>query len=43
MGEKLNFACDYMQGAHPAILKRMFENNLTKSGVYGEDAFSEDV
>ena len=41
MGEKLNFACDYMQGAHPAILKRMFENNLTKSGVYGEDAFSD--
>ena len=41
MKEKLNLACDYMQGAHPAILKRMAENNLVKSGVYGDDAFSE--
>ena len=41
MAEKLNLACDYMQGAHPAILRRMLENNLVKSGVYGEDAFSE--
>lgn len=40
MREKLNFACDYMHGAHPAILKRMAENNLVKSGVYGDDAFS---
>ena len=39
--EKLNFACDYNQGAHYAILKRMAENNLVRSGVYGEDAFSE--
>ena len=41
MNEKLNFACDYNQGAHPAILKRMLENNLVKSDVYGSDAFSE--
>ena len=41
MNERLNFACDYNQGAHPAILKRMLENNLVKSGVYGDDAFSE--
>ena len=41
MNEHLNFACDYNQGAHPAILKRMLENNLVKSGVYGDDAFSE--
>ena len=40
MPERLNLACDYMQGAHPAILKRMAENNLVKSGVYGDDAFS---
>ena len=32
--EKINFACDYMQGAHPAVLQRMLENNLVKSGVY---------
>ena len=41
MSEKLYFASDYMQGAHPAILKRMAENNLVKSGVYGYDAFSD--
>ena len=41
MNERLNFACEYNQGAHPAILKRMLENNLVKSGVYGDDAFSE--
>ena len=41
MIEKLNLACDYMQGAHPAILKRMSENNLIKSGVYGYDVFSD--
>ena len=40
MNEKPNFACDYDQGAHPAILKRMLENNLVKSGVYGDDVFS---
>lgn len=39
--EKINFACDYMQGAHPAVLQRMLENNLVKSGVYGDDAFSD--
>ncbi|MBQ9662055.1 MAG: low specificity L-threonine aldolase [Oscillospiraceae bacterium] len=41
MTDKLNLACDYNQGAHPAILNRMLENNLVKSGVYGEDVFSE--
>lgn len=41
MSKKLNFACDYMHGAHPAILKRMIENNLNPSGVYGDDAFSD--
>ena len=41
MSKRLNFACDYNQGAHPAILQRMLENNLVKSGVYGDDAFSE--
>ena len=41
MFNRLNFACDYNQGAHPAILKRMLENNLVQSGVYGDDAFSD--
>ena len=41
MTGKLNLSCDYMQGAHPAVLKRLTDNNLVKSGVYGEDDFSE--
>ena len=41
MENKLNFACDYMEGAHPAILQRMVENNLVKSDVYGSDVFSQ--
>ena len=41
MSEKLNLDFDYMQGAHPAILSRMMENNLVKSGVYGYDDYSE--
>ncbi len=38
---KLNFASDYLEGAHPAILQRLAETNLVKTPGYGEDAFSE--
>ena len=38
---KLNFACDYMEGAHPAVLRHLVENNLVKCGVYGDDVFSD--
>ncbi len=41
MSEKLYFASDYMQGAHPAVLQRLLENNLAPSAGYGTDAFSE--
>ena len=41
MSEKLYFASDYMQGAHPAVLQRLLENNLVPSAGYGTDAFSE--
>lgn len=41
MAGKLNLSCDYMQGAHPAVLKQLTENNLVKSGVYGDDVFSD--
>ena len=37
--EKLNFASDYMEGAHPLILLKLMETNLTKSVGYGEDEF----
>jgi len=39
--EKLGFASDYMEGAHPAILARLAETNLMKTVGYGLDAFSE--
>lgn len=41
MPEKLCFASDYMEGAHPAILKRLQETNFCKSSGYGTDTFSE--
>ena len=36
----LRFDCDYLEGAHPAILQRLAETNLRKSPGYGEDEFS---
>jgi len=40
-GERLAFASDYMEGAHPRILERLQETNLLKSAGYGLDSFSE--
>ncbi len=37
--EKLFFASDYQEGAHPSILKRLEETNLMKTAGYGADAF----
>ena len=39
--EKLSFASDYQEGAHPAILQRLCETNLLKSAGYGMDPFCE--
>ena len=41
MSAKLQFASDYMEGAHPAILERLAETNLLKTAGYGLDEFSE--
>ena len=38
---RLSFASDYMEGAHPLILQRLVETNLLKSAGYGLDVFSE--
>ena len=38
---KLSFTSDYMEGAHPEILKRLMETNLVKTTGYGLDEFSE--
>ena len=37
----LSFACDYMEGAHPEILRRLSEINLDKNTGYGLDPYSE--
>ena len=35
--QKLSFASDYMEGAHPLILKRLGDNNTVKMPGYGTD------
>lgn len=37
----ISFTCDYNEGAHPLILKRLAETNFTPEPGYGEDSFSE--
>lgn len=34
-----NFTCDYLEGAHPAILRRLMETNLEKTPGYGADEY----
>lgn len=35
----LSFSCDYMEGAHPAILRRLADINLEKNTGYGLDHY----
>ena len=37
----LSFTCDYSEGAHPLILKRLAETNMTQEPGYGFDSYSE--
>ncbi len=39
--DKLLFASDYMEGAHPALMRRLLETNLEKTPGYGQDGYSE--
>lgn len=39
--QKLSFASDYMEGAHPEILRRLAETNMEKTPGYGLDEYSE--
>ncbi len=39
--EKLYFASDYMDCAHPAVLQKLCENNLAHASGYGSDTFSD--
>lgn len=34
-----SFTCDYTEGAHPEILKRLAETNMQQEPGYGEDSF----
>ena len=34
-----HFECDYMEGAHPQILKRLIETNMEKTPGYGMDPY----
>ena len=36
----LSFASDYVEGAHPAILRRFMETNLVKQPGYGTDEYT---
>lgn len=37
----LYFDCDYMEGAHPAILERLMESNMEHTYGYGNDPYCE--
>ena len=35
----ISFTCDYIEGAHPEILRRLTETNMVQTEGYGEDPF----
>lgn len=37
----LHFDCDYMEGAHPEVMRRLLETNLEQTPGYGCDPYSE--
>lgn len=41
MTKKPSFASDYMEGAHPEILRRLLDTNMMKTTGYGLDEFTE--
>lgn len=40
---KLNFACDYMQGCIPSIMEKLVQTNLEATVGYGEDVYCENA
>lgn len=36
---KWRFECDYTEGAHPEVMRRLLETNLEQTTGYGEDAY----
>ena len=39
----ISFTCDYIEGAHPEILNRLIETNMTQVEGYGGDPFCENA
>lgn len=39
----LAFQSDYMEGAHPALIKKLVETNIFHTQGYGQDEFSEEA
>lgn len=37
----VSFTCDYTEGAHPEILRRLVETNLQQEQGYGDDCFTQ--
>jgi threonine aldolase len=40
---KISFKCDYSEGCHPNILKRLADTNLEQQNGYGEDEYSNEA
>ena len=40
MCKKISFTCDYNEGAHPEILRRLVETNMDQEPGYGDDRFT---
>lgn len=38
--KKISFTCDYSEGAHPEILRRVAETNYEQEPGYGEDSYT---
>ena len=39
----IHFECDYTEGAHPNIIKRLTETNMMHTWGYGEDEICENA
>lgn len=37
----ISFTCDYNEGAHPEILRRLLETNMIQEPGYGDDQFTQ--
>ena len=35
----IRFDCDYLEGAHPAILQKLLDTNMDQTIGYGEDPY----